>query len=267
MFIHLRIPVILRQSAFFLFTLGSALLYLSIPVATISAQTIGWSGAAEASGNILFGAAHDRVTAFKVNASKTDSALEVHADAWFTYADTKTDSNSRRFITARASRLSLSADYRPFEHWSPFVFGTRESSLQQRVDNRYSGGIGAKYTLYRHGDDELSLSAAVLGERTRLLQPDSGVDPVDTRARWSARLKYDRQLSKAVHLSHVTFYQPTVGNLPQYTMNTTTTLAVQLRQWLALTVTLNDLYDSEARMRGAVSNHDGHVLFGVQAKY
>jgi hypothetical protein len=42
---------------------------------------------------------------------------------------------------------------------------------------------------------------------------------------------------------------------------------VALNSSLSLTVTLRDRYDTEAITRGAASNHDGQLLFGVRAKF
>jgi hypothetical protein len=65
-----------------------------------------------------------------------------------------------REVTARALRVSLGADYRPFERLSPFWFGSAESSLQQRLDRRYRTGAGAKRTFYREGEDDISAATA-----------------------------------------------------------------------------------------------------------
>jgi hypothetical protein len=68
-------------------------------------------------------------------------------------------------------------------------------------------------------------------------------------------------------VTHTTLFQPVADELSRYTAETTTGLAVTLNASLALTVTLQDRYDSEARGRGASSNHDGQLLFGVRAKF
>jgi hypothetical protein len=161
----------------------------------------------------------------------------------------------------------MALDYRPYGRVSPFWFGATESSLQQRVARRWSSGGGAKLTLHRRDEDEASVSLAMLYERTRTLDPEPFAPALDTRARWSLRARVRRRLAPAVYLSHVTFYQPTVGRLGRYTADSNTSIDVTLTEALALTATLRDRYDSEARRRGSVSNHDGQILFGLKASF
>lgn len=230
------------------------------------AQELGWSGSAEASANLLYGAARGRVASAALGVGRADSALQVRGDAQLTYADAR-DADDRQSVTARAFRTTIAVDRRPYARWSPFAFGTAETSLQQRIASRLSGGAGAKLTLHRHGDDDVSVSLALLGERTRALRPSAGEVAATTRARWSWRGRVRRRFSDAVRLTHVTLYQPAVDRPGRYTIDSNTALAVTMTRALALTATLRERYDSEARGRGARSNHDGQVLFGVRATF
>jgi hypothetical protein len=240
---------------------------LIICPAVAAAQEPGWSGAAEASANVLFGAARGRVVALKAGAERADSALEMNGDVLLTYADAIGDDDETREVTARSLRLSLGADYRPFARWSPFWFGAVESSLQQRLDRRYSTGAGAKLTFYRRGDDEGSVSLAVLWERALARDPAPPVPRATTDARWSLRVRLERHLTDAMRFEHLTFYQPTVDEIAEYIAETTTSIVLAVNVRLAVTATLRDRYDSEARARGARSNHDGQLLFGARAAF
>lgn len=93
--------------------------------------------------------------ALKAGTQRADRMVEMQGDLLLTYADARTEDDERE-VTARALRVSLGADYRPFERVSPFWFGSAESSLQQRIDRRYSTGAGAKLTLYREEEDDVS---------------------------------------------------------------------------------------------------------------
>jgi hypothetical protein len=70
-----------------------------------------------------------------------------------------------------------------------------------------------------------------------------------------------------VSFSHVTFYQPSVAELDRFTANSTTTLGVDLTGSVALTATLENIYDSDARSRGARRNSDGQFAFGIRASF
>jgi hypothetical protein len=240
-----------------------------VPV-TLCAQQLGWSGAVEASGNLLFGNARDRLVSGRVQVGRADSTLEVRSDARLTYAEGTRDDGGRK-VTGRTSFASLALDYTPFNRYSPFWFGSVESSLQQRIAQRFSTGAGGKLTLYNKNDDEASVSLALLAERTRPRDPgaDGGDRAVsaDWRARWSVRARTRQKLTDGVRFTHVTFYQPSVARMGRFTVNSTTSLAASLTSTISLTVTFQDTYDSEARGRGARSNNDGQLLFGLRAGF
>jgi hypothetical protein len=170
-------------------------------------------------------------------------------------------------VTARSSRASIGLDHRPFHRVSPFWFGSVESSLQQRVARRYSSGAGGKLTLHRTEGEEATVSLALLWEQSRAFDPPAGDSGTETRIRWSLRGRIRHQFTEKVRLTHVTFYQPAVDRPGRYTAESTTSLSADITQSLALSATLRDRYDSEARGRGASSNHDGQLLFGVRASF
>lgn len=243
-------------------------LAMLLPVAA-HAQKLGWSSTIEASANMLFGNAQDRLFASRVQLGRADSTLEIRSDARFTYAESVNDDN-KRVVRGRTQLASVATDYRPFARYSPFWFGSVEASLQQRIERRYATGAGAKLTFYRRKQNEASVSLAVLAERTQPRDDaPAAVDTARTRwlERWSLRVRTRQQLSRTARFTHTTFYQPALDQIDRYTVSSTTTLAGSLTSKLALTVTLHDTYDSEARARGARSNNDGQLLFGLSATF
>ncbi len=249
-------------------SLGVALLAVGLGgvVGPAWGQGAKWNNTVEANANLLFGAAKGRVAAFLANTSRADSTVEFRAEMRFSYADAPNDEEVVK-VTARSSRFSLSLDYRPYDRFSPFYFGSAEASLQQRVAHRYASGGGAKLRLIPPGDNRLDLSLALLWEETRALNPAPDKRATVTLARWSLRLRADRRLSSAVTMSHQTLWQPAAKALNSYTTETQTGLAVALNSALSTTVTLRDRYDSAAITRGALSNHDGQLLFGIRARF
>ena len=69
-------------------------------------------------------------------------------------------------MKGRTAFASLGFDLHPFKRYSPFWFGSVESSLQQRIARRYSTGAGGKVTFHQREENEASLSLALLAERT-----------------------------------------------------------------------------------------------------
>jgi hypothetical protein len=242
------------------------LLFLAMISTRALAQTPGWSGTAQASANVLFGSASSRVLAGLVGAGKADSVIDVRGDVRTTYSDARPVDAPRR-VTSRASRATVAIDYRPFATVSPFIFGSAENSLQQRIDYRMSTGVGAKLTLRRVGDDDTSLSLAVLWERTRVRNAEPGTSAASERGRWSLRFRDKHKLGGGFTLSHVTFWQPALDSFEQYVIDSNTTLAANVLSRLALTASFQDRYDSEGHARGARSNNEGQVLFGLQATF
>ncbi len=244
-------------------SVGSAVL----APARVHSQQAGWSGHIEANGNLLFGNASDQLVGSQVRIGRADSVVGIRTDARFTYGAARSD-QGKRHVTARAALASLGIDYLPFHRYSPFAFGSIESSLQQQIARRIATGVGAKLTFHQQGDDETSISLAVLAEQTRPRQTASALDALATtwRGRWSLRARTRKQLTGALRLTHVTFYQPSIDRVARYTIESTTTLAMAMTEIIAFTATLHDTYDSEARGRGARSNNDGQILFGIRAE-
>ena len=236
--------------------------------AGLHAQPAGWEGTVDASGSILFGNASDHLLSARLQVGRADSTLEVRTDARFTYAASRVDRGERR-VTGRTALMSLGVDYQPLRRYSPFWFGSVESSLQQQIARRVATGGGAKLTFHRRDADEASLSLALLGEQTRARRAVAAdeVRGATWRTRWSLRARTRKQLNTMLRATHVTLYQPAVDRIDRYTIVSTSTLAAALTSAIALTATFHDTYDSEARGRGAASNNDGQMLFGVRAEF
>lgn len=234
--------------------------------ARLGAQQPGWSGSAQGSGNALFGAAHTRLVAASLELGRADSTLQVRSSLQLSYGDDRNESDIRH-VTARSTKASLGLDLTPFARYSPFWLGSVESNMQQRLARRFDAGLGGKVTFVRRDATKLDLSLAVLLERTRPLATDSTEPPATTRTRWSLRFRARRQLTPSLSISQVTFYQPAVDRPAAYIVDTLTELEDRLWASLAFAASLHDVVDSEARHRGATSNQDGQLLFGLRTTF
>lgn len=242
-----------------------AALLAAFPTAAGAQSKVGWHGETDASASLFFGNTQQWLVAGHSQLAFTDTALEVHGEVRTNYAETAVDSGGT-IVSARAWFLTVGADLHPLHRWSPFVVGTIESTLQQRIDRRYSAGAGAKYLVSRKDGTGVSISAALLWERTRPLDDTTSALANDI-VRGSLQLKLVQKIDQRLHVSHSTFYQPSLRNPSRFTIASTTTLGFDLTHTLALTLSLQDNYDSEARTRGARSNNDGQLLFGLRAAY
>jgi hypothetical protein len=248
--------------------IGVAMSACILAPGSMLAQASRWEGTIDASGSVLFGNASDHLLSAQLQVARADSTLEVRSGARFSYAASRSG-QGERIVTGRTASMSLGVDYHPLHRYSPFWFGSVESSLQQRIARRVATGAGVKLTFHRRDTDEASLSLALLGEQTRARRAAAGGEAREAtwRTRWSLRARARRQLTTMLRATHVTLYQPAVDRIDRYTIVSTSTLAAALTSTVALTASFHDTYDSEARSRGAVSNNDGQLLFGVRAEF
>ena len=245
-------------------SLCSALLLATLAFpAAVAAQEVGWDVKGELSASLFFGNTQQSIVTTHTNVSHADSTFELGTDARFTYGEAR-DGNGESFVSQRSWLGALSADFNPFATVSPFLLATVESSFERRIDLRYSAGAGGKLTMIRRPGAELSVSLALLGERSFF--PDS-VNDTPALVRWSARLKATREISDRVSLTHVTFYRPEVSALGRFTVTSNSSAAYKLNKITSLTLSFLDNYDSEATSRGARSNNDGQLVVGVLAVF
>ncbi len=237
------------------------------------APPIRWTGTAEANGSMLYGSASQRVVSAALSTQRLDDNLEARFDAQASYGDSRRVDGSARDVIVRTTTLRGSLDLQPTSRWSPFGFATVGSSLQQRYTLRVNVGAGAKYTFWRPTREgatmaeDASISVAALFEDTRTRETaNADANASGRRARWSVRARYRRQLTPSLRLTHTTYYQPSVQELDRYTLDASTVLGIPLREHLDLTITHRERLDSEATARGAPSNRDGQLLFGLRAQ-
>jgi hypothetical protein len=255
-------------------TLASALVLL--PLAPLPAQKADprkWSGSAEASGTVLYGAASQRVASMSAMIQRADNSALYKFDAQAGYGDSRKTGADRRSVVVRNVRMGTAIDLRRRDRISPYTFATAASSLQQRYTSRVDAGAGARITIWkpdtvRNGfPEEATFSASLLGEQTRPIATTAAPVEDITRIRWSFRASYRKRLSPSLRLSHVTLYQPSVIEGRRLTLEATTVISAPLYARTELTVTHRERIDSEAVERGAPSRRDGQVLFGVRTGF
>lgn len=231
----------------------------------VAAQTIGWSGAAEAAASVFQGNTDQRAVFAKSELGKADSSVQVRGMVSFGYADSAPDT-LRRAVTKRTWLGNLAVDYRPYASVSPFAFLNYEASYEKRMLDRIGIGVGGKVALVSLPTREINVSLALLAERLRPTRL-SPLDETTSTARWSWRGRVRQTIDERVKISHTTFYQPRVSAWDAYMVNSTSELSYALRESTSLTLSYLVQYDSEARSRGALSNNDAQLLFGVKTTF
>jgi hypothetical protein len=141
-----------------------------------------------------------------------------------------------------------------------------ESSLEKRIVRRSSGGGGAKLVFVKNQGTSSDVSLALLAERT-VTAPSDTQRVEKVYARYSARYRLERKIDDRVTFSLLSYYRPEFNALHRFTSTANIAATYKLAKALALKASFVDNYDSEARGRGARSNNDGDVLFGLIATF
>ncbi|MES2178249.1 MAG: DUF481 domain-containing protein [Gemmatimonadota bacterium] len=229
---------------------------------SVLAQPPVWRARGQVNASLLFGATDQQLVGTQADLSRADSTIRLDARVQFRYGESA-DASGVRSVQARSWLGSLSADARPFALVTPFILGTIESSYEKRLAHRESGGLGVKWTPVRSSTANANFSAALLAEHTTsTAAPATGVRTETSLARWSFRTKADRKIDRA-SFSQATMYQPEFVDPSRFLLTSATQFAYALTAAFAVTVSLNDNYDSGARARGARSNTDGQLLLGA----
>jgi hypothetical protein len=228
------------------------------------AQKTGWHSTAEANGSVLFGATSQTLMSLATTVSHAGEGFSADAAFGFRYGESE-DAERVKFVNARGWTVTASMDGTPNGRVSPFVSVSAEASLEKRIANRRSGGVGAKWVFAKSNTGAASVSGAILGERTAAMS-DTAVAPTRV-ARWSWRVKMDQRIDDRLSLSHVTYYGPLFNAPAQYTITSTSVGSLAINKAVALTLTFADNFDSQARQRGAPTNNDGSLLFGVRGTF
>lgn len=150
---------------------------------------------------------------------------------------------------------------------SPFALTSAESSFEKRIDIRYNAGAGARVNAVSTPRTTLNWSAALLAEKTEF-DEEVGPDAEEELVRWSTRLNVRRTLAdEDVVFSSETTYRPEFDAFDRFTLSSANSLSYMLSNDLSLKLSFIDNYDSEAEARGARSNNDGQIVFGLLSTF
>jgi hypothetical protein len=230
---------------------------------TLLAQPLGTKLQGELAGNYFFGNTRQLLTTSRLSYEKVDSVYQTRSEGRFNYGQTKNDSNVT-LISKRSWIANASADLHPFADVVPFVQATLESSLEKKIDRRYSAGTGARYNIVRSPLIDVILSLGVLGERTRVLDAPPGVEEVGV-GRGIASLRLRREFGDRITFTSESGYQPALRAFDRYTFSSDNALQFRMSKRMSFSFSLRDSYDSEAISRGARKNNDGEFVVGVLA--
>lgn len=138
---------------------------------------------------------------------------------------------------------NLTFDIWQYNRVSPFVSATYYNNKYKGFEYKLSFLAGAKYRLFYNQNYDYSISAAYVYEyvdyfttNTTILEPQV--------SRVSLRFKMRHKLNEGISLKHITFYMPSITNLGDYIVTSSTSLSSQLGKHLFLDLNFNYEYHS-----------------------
>ena len=230
----------------------------------LGAQSLGRKIEGELSGNAFFGNTRQVLANLRAEYERADSGYAFRAQSRFGYGQTKTDSTTE--VTKRSWNVGSNYDWRPFADITPFIRAGVESSLESKIDLRYSVGTGTRWNIVRTERTDVIFSAGVNGEQTTpLTEPDTA--GTTTLARGTTTLRLRRDFSERVSATSETTYGPALTESDDYTIVSVNTLRMKLARFAALTLSFRDNYDSQAESRGARTNNDAELMLGLLTSF
>jgi len=222
-----------------------------------------WKGNALANASLFFGNTQQQVLGADAKLARVDSSFGISGELQTLYGEAALD-QGQRTVTKRIWMGTVTLNFRPLAPISSFVTTTYGSNLEKRIDARYSAGAGAKWNIRQSEATDASLSLSLSAERT--IARDSTVRlPAERIARLSAQATYHHKFDDRLRITQSTSWQPKATGVSQYLVSSNTELRYKMNGTVSLSLTFADNYDSGAIERGARTNNDGQMLFGVAA--
>src|SRR5687767_13673645 len=130
---------------------------------------------------------------------RKDSAFAFRTGARFNYGE-MTQEVIGTIVNKRSWDLGANYDVRPFADFTPYIRATYESSLENRIDRRYSLGAGSRYNIVRTPATDVIFSLGAAGEGTTPLPPGDTLGTI-TLARGNATMRIRRDFTATVSFS------------------------------------------------------------------
>ena len=215
----------------------------------------------ELSGNAFFGNTRQELFSVRGEYERLDSAFAFRYLSRFNYGQATTE-DAGTIVSKRSWNTGANYDWRPYSDFAPFVRASVESSFENRIERRYSGGTGTRMNLVRNPATDAIVSIGVNGERTEPLAPGDSLGAT-VLARGFSSLRLRRDFSERVAATSETSYEPALTAGGDFTIQSVTALKVKINSIAGLTVMVRDHYDSRSVARGARTNNDVEPLVGI----
>ena len=222
--------------------------------------TRNWAAKGELGGNAFFGNTSQSALTAALSGEVDLGFLQLNGRTGFAYGRAANEAGET-VTNKRAWDMAVRLDFDPSSSAGAFLISKVESIFEKKIDLRYSAGAGGKYGIGGDGT-QAEFNLALLVEKT-IPREEAGV-PETVVAKWAAGFRLERATDGGrVRFETETSVEPEVRELGVFTLTSRSSLAFQLSQRIGVQFSFVDSYDSEAEFRGARSNNDGQIFFGV----
>lgn len=116
---------------------------------------------------------------------------------------------------------------------------TYEKSFSLKINNRFQGGLGVGYYFIDSESFVIQISNGVLYEKNDFFSSENLGNSSYETYRNSFRFKFRWVVKDRLTLDHVDFIQHSFSDKNDYNLRSITTISLQLKQWISLTIALN----------------------------
>ena len=227
-------------------------------------QDKNWSAKAELGGSFFFGNTSQIALTTSLSGNVKKSKIEVDGRAGYVYGQAA-NAEGVRTMNKKTWDGSGNLNLNTGGKFNGFLRGKIESIFEKKIDLRYNAGLGGRYQFSNSDAGRIEASIAILAEKTVVagVIKKGELGPV-----WSARFKLSRNLSGSrVKFESDSTWEPTALGLSVFTLTSRNSIAFQVNQQIAVSLSFVDLYDTRAMGRGAKGNNDGQIFFSLVSTF
>ena len=244
---------------------AGALIFQSAPASAQEESNRSYKVDAEAGASVFFGATSQTTVILKTSGDYHGwERFLLGGRIAYDYGEAQ-DDQEVTFVNKRSWIGEAQLDYLPGGNWSPFVLGSVEGSLERKIERRYAGAAGVRWTPLDEDGKKFDLAGGAKIERTTPKVDVGEVAETESIGRLYTRGEVAWPLGENLAFSLITTYEPDFSDFNNYTVGVDTGIQFNFNSAIALKLSLLDRYDSSAKSRGALSNNDGRLFFSIIA--
>ena len=227
-------------------------------------QDKSWSAKAELGASVFFGNTSQVALTTSLSGNVKKSKIEVDGRAGYVYGQAA-NAEGVRTMNKKTWDGSGNLNLNTGGKFNGFLRGKVESIFEKKIDLRYNAGLGGRYQFQSNDTGRIEASLALLAEKTVVagVIKKGELGPV-----WSARFKLSRNLDGGrIKFDSDSTWEPTALGLSVFTLTSRNSIAFQVNQQVAISLSFVDAYDTRATGRGANGNNDGQIFFSLVSTF